>query len=451
MHRKRKSAAQKNEQGIIITLVAVFMLGVVGAMAALSIDVTTLYTARSEAQLAADAAALAGARVLANSGMTSSSTNTLGATAATWAIAVATQVAASSPVGGRDLKPGASPCKTGQEICVSIPTTGANFIPNPQVTVQVQRTDLPTFFARIWGTKQVAVAASATAEAYNPSYLAGKSTNSGPPIAPTCVKPWLLPNMDPTNGSNTIFDPASGAITSGATLLGWTATARLSRLGSNCTSCAATSTPKAWMYYPGTTDPTTGDYPAPSASSCSGCAAFSNNQLSVAGCVETPISCNKLVKVDQTSMPTLDSDTAAAVDALTHSTGNGGDKVDLNPAPPPNGTAPFQFLAGSENPLVVSGALPDQSDIMVSDSLVTVPVTDSTAAVPWPHTFPQVQIIGFVQLFLSPNGAPVPTNNYHMRTQVINLVGCGNGTGGVTGNAINGNGASAVAVRLISP
>ncbi len=47
------------------------MLFVVGAMAALSIDVVTLYTARSEAQLVADAAALAGARVLANSGVTS--------------------------------------------------------------------------------------------------------------------------------------------------------------------------------------------------------------------------------------------------------------------------------------------------------------------------------------------------------------------------------------------
>jgi uncharacterized membrane protein len=41
-------------------LVAVVMLFVVGAMAALSIDVVTLYTARSEAQLAADGAALAG-------------------------------------------------------------------------------------------------------------------------------------------------------------------------------------------------------------------------------------------------------------------------------------------------------------------------------------------------------------------------------------------------------
>jgi len=70
VRRRRKISRRKNQQGVIITLVAVFMLFVIGAMAALSIDVVTLYTARSEAQLAADAAALAGARVLANSGAT---------------------------------------------------------------------------------------------------------------------------------------------------------------------------------------------------------------------------------------------------------------------------------------------------------------------------------------------------------------------------------------------
>src|SRR5450755_2178587 len=73
----RRGKRRSHEQGIVIILVAVFMLFVVGAMAALSIDVVTLYTARSEAQLAADAAALAGARVLANSGMTSMPTNAL--------------------------------------------------------------------------------------------------------------------------------------------------------------------------------------------------------------------------------------------------------------------------------------------------------------------------------------------------------------------------------------
>ena len=89
------------------------MLGVVGAMAALSIDVVTIYTARSEAQLAADGAALAGARVLANSGMTSDVANAaLTSNAETLASAVAIQVAQSatwseegiwSPVTGRSL------------------------------------------------------------------------------------------------------------------------------------------------------------------------------------------------------------------------------------------------------------------------------------------------------------------------------------------------------------
>jgi hypothetical protein len=53
MHLSRNRPPRNHEQGLIITLVAVFMLFVIGAMAALSVDVVTLYTARSEAQLAA--------------------------------------------------------------------------------------------------------------------------------------------------------------------------------------------------------------------------------------------------------------------------------------------------------------------------------------------------------------------------------------------------------------
>src|ERR1019366_1367552 len=106
----RPGSRHNRDEGVVITLVAVCMLGFVGAMAAFSIDVVTLYTARSEAQLAADGAALAGARVLANSGMTSASDATVGANAAPMAIAVATQVAANNTVGGRNLNPGASPC-----------------------------------------------------------------------------------------------------------------------------------------------------------------------------------------------------------------------------------------------------------------------------------------------------------------------------------------------------
>src|SRR5271157_2664995 len=207
MGRKEGISGRKNEQGIVIALVAVVMLFVVGAMAALSIDVVTLYTARSEAQLAADGAALAGARALANSGATSEAG--LMAAAEALATTAAVQVAQSSLVGGRYL------IASNGEVAVSFPS-GSNT--DPEVTVRVQRTDLPTFFARIWGSTQVAVAASATAEAYNPSGGLGSSFTTAPPVAPICVKPWLLPNISPAAGG-AIFHPDGSILDT--TLLGW--------------------------------------------------------------------------------------------------------------------------------------------------------------------------------------------------------------------------------------
>ncbi len=429
----RTRSRQKHEQGVIITLVAVVMLGVVGAMAALSIDVVTLYTARSEAQLAADGAALAGARVLANSGMTSKPTDAvLTSNAETLASTVATQVARNNEVGGRNL--------AGSEVTVSFPNTGSpGFGTNPHVTVQVKRTDLPTFFARIWGSTQLTVAASGTAEAYNPS---GTDALGGPttPVAPTCVKPWLLPNMSPNPGPTNpqIFDPVTGAILD-TNLLGWE-TDPGTHLRADCTTCSTTSTPNKWRYYPG--DPAA--FPPPNASSvvCPGCVGFTPYQLSIAGCVQTPISCNSTVNIDTASYPTRDAETATAVDGLAHSNANEGDSVDDAAAPSP----PFQFLTGADNPVVLSGAVAAGRDVVVSDSLVTVPVTviDTTT---WPGGFPSVQIIGFVQLFLNPTGQKVPGNN-HIHTKVVNMAGCG---AGATGQAILGNGASPVAVRLISP
>src|SRR6266852_1119450 len=411
------------------------MLGVVGAMAALSIDVVTLYTARSEAQLAADGAALAGARVLANSGMTSNTTDAaLTSNAETLASTVATQVARNNEVGGRNL--------AGSEVTVTFPNVGSpGFGTNPHVTVRVQRTDLPTFFARIWGSTQLTVAASATAEAYNPS---GTDALGGPttPVATTCVKPWLLPNMSPNPGpaNPRIFDPVKGAILD-TNLLGWE-TDPGTHLRADCTTCATSSTPNKWRYYPG--DPA--DFPPPNASSvvCPGCVGFNGYQLSIAGCVQTPISCNNTVNIDQTSDANRDAQTATAVTGMTHSNANEGDSVDTTAAPSP----PFQFLTGADNPVVLSGAVAAGRDVMVSDSLVTVPVINVDNTTPLPLAgFPSVQIIGFVQLFLNPTGQKVPGSN-HIHTKVVNMAGCGTGA---TGQAILGNGASPVAVRLISP
>lgn len=424
----------------MITLVAVVTLFVIGAMAALSIDVVSIYTARSEAQLAADGAALAGARALANSGMTSdpnAASDNLATNAEALAQTVALQIAQQNPVGGANL--------TAAEVTVTFPNAGSpDFVTNPQVNVKVQDPNLPTFFARIWGRRQFTVGASATAEAYNPSgaYFAGVPTI---PVAPVCVKPWLLPNISPNPGPTNprIFDPAAGTILD-TNLLGWS-NGPGTKLRTDCTTCTANSPPAAWRYYPGTTD-AGGSFPPPLAASCTGCGGFTPYQLSIAGCVQTPISCTTTVNIDANALPNRDTEAGTAVNNLTNSTANAGDTVDTAAPPSP----PFQFLAGGDNPIVQSGALASQSDIMVSPSLVTVPVVNVDTATPIPLAgFPAVQIIGFVQLFVNPTGQADQPPNYHILTEVVNMAGCGTGAAGTP--TILGNGASPVAVRLISP
>ncbi len=436
VRRTRNIRERKGEQGVIIVLVAVFLLFVVGAMAALAIDAVTLYTARSEAQLAADSAALAGARALANSGMTSNPTDAnLVLNAQALALTIATQVATNNPVGGRVLN-------AGTEVVVSFNfSDGAN----PRVTVQTMRSDLPTFFARIWGSSALAVKASATAEAYNPS-----GAGSGQlPVAPTCVKPWLLPNLDPrnTNGT-TIFNATTGAITaSPTTLVGWTSGTPLQ---AKCTSCSLPLTynqaTDVWMYYPGD-DATTFPHPTSSLPSCTP-ALTSNYQESIAGCIQSPIACNSTANIDTTTYSgNRNSDTADAVNCLTHATNNPGDADQVDSAAIPS--PPFQFLAGTNNPLAVANPTLVGKDVMVSSSLVTVPVFDQGSG-SWQATG-NVQIIGFVQLFLNPNSIAAPDtgpNSGNVNTTVLNLAGCGTSA---TGQPILGNGASPVAVRLITP
>jgi len=430
MRQEKRISGRKKEQGIILTLVAVFMLGVVGAMAALSIDVVTLYTARSEAQLAADGAALAGARVLANSGMTSdpsADTNNLMTNAQTLAKAVAIQVAQSNLVGGR------APVAANGEVIATTPCTN---VTNPCITVQVKRTDLPTFFARIWGSKQLAVSASATAEAYNPSGAEALDLDPPPQVAPTCVKPWLLPNAAPTGTAGEIFNPLTGAIKSTATDLlgaGWGLQAR-------CEDCSgAMPTAAAGQYYPGAIE--ANDFPVPTAApACS--AGFNSYQLAVAGCVPRPIRCGPTVTssidIDVNPYTTgRNADTFQAASCLIHYTGAAGDSDSINSGPiPPH---PFQFLAGNQNS--IAGAV--GKDVLVSDSLVTIPVI-STGAGLTPGT--AVTVIGFLQVFLNPTGGSMA--GPQIPVIVINMAGCGTGA---TGSPILGNGASPVAVRLISP
>ena len=424
----------------MIVLVAVVMLFVVGAMAALSIDVVTIYTARSEAQLAADAGALAGARVFANSGVTSDASRRSTRNARNLATMIATQVASQNVVGGRTLKT--------TEITVSFNETNPAFDTNPHVTVQTQRTDLPTFFARIWGRTANTVTASATAEAYNPS---GASVLGGtmPPVAPFCVKPWLLPNIDPTQTSLTaaIFDSSGNILNRNLVGKGWPNATNTNGIYSLCNGgdCSlgngGISAPAPGAYYPGAA----ADFPAPTLAlpACSS-RLTTSYQLAVAGCVQQPISCGATatVNIDTTSYGTTrDVDTVAAAACLIHFT-SPGDSDSIDPA---TTRPPFQFLGGNQNPVASAVNI----EVMVSDSLVTIPVINNPPGTP----ASTVQVIGFLQVFLNPSASstmplPPPAGANQISATIINMAGCGTGA---TGQPILGNGASPVAVRLISP
>jgi hypothetical protein len=416
----------------------------------------TLYTARSEAQLAADGAALAGARVFANSGVTSDAGRRSTRNARNLATSIATLVASQNYVGGRTLNPASG----AGEITVSFPNqTDPAFDTNPHVTVMTQRADLPTFFARIWGRTVNTVAASATAEAYNPSG-ANALNGSTIPVAPLCVKPWLLPNLDPTQTTTTatIFDRTTGVI-SAPTLVGkgWPNTTVTNPNPNGIYALCAgdcsggISTPVPGQYYPGAV----ASFPAPTQAlpSCSN--AFSSNayQVAVAGCVQTPISCGTTstgpvtVNIDTTAYTgSRDADTVAAAECLIHYVNAAGDSDSVDPAIT---RPPLEFVGGNQNPIASAVG----QDVMVSDSLVTIPVIDYPGGIPPTVANPSVTVIGFLQVFLNPLAtSAMPYSNSSSPNQIpatiINMAGCGTSA---TGQPILGNGASPVAVRLISP
>ena len=185
------SRQRQNEQGQTIILVAISLVSLL-AMAALAIDIVTLYLASSEIQRAADATALAAAKAIADSGVT-----TLQATdpslpgaqtlAQNMATAAVTGLMSASAV---NWVAGAAPTlNTITPIPIDWTRQG-----NPHVTISLRSSNLPTFFSKIWTGTPPSVTATATAEVYNPANLPTFT-----PITPLSLKPWLVANADPNN------------------------------------------------------------------------------------------------------------------------------------------------------------------------------------------------------------------------------------------------------------
>jgi len=431
---------------ILVVLAMLSMLGIV----ALAIDVITLYSARSETQRAADSAALVAAKMLVDAGVTGDPANAaLQGVARTIASTAATDVARQSVIAGRPIQ--------AADVTVTFPNSGApSFAINPQVSVTVQNANLPTFFSRIWSRAALTVRATATAEGFNPS---NSSTivggGVGVPVIARCVKPFIIPNCDPTHAGAgcgatgaTLFDPGTGAITNPGVAPGGIIGAGFDLI-SSCGGTAGLCTPGPPDASPGPGGLTLRYYPAsiPAATnSCpAACGAGTNFENDIACCNPTPISCGftaTLPAVNQLPVDTTVNPEAGSIPAksgvqclIRQTPGNGQDNLISGPPL----TYPLQIEVGGNHPL--AGTVLSANDLVTtSDSLVTVPVYDG-AATPGAS----VTIIGFLQVFIDrafPGGGGPKAGEFHVT--VVNVSGCGSSA---TGTAVASS--SAVPVRLI--
>jgi len=465
IRRPRETDPRSNERGFTMALVAMTMAAII-SMAALSIDIGTLYEAKAEAQRAADAAALTAARVISISGNT-------GATSATWgqicggggsaATLAAISIAQQNLIGGVAVPSASVSVKYGVGSSGATNTDcsglGANFAVNPVVTVSLQRTNLPVFFARIFslfGSRYsgTTVSATATAEAFNPS-------GSSPmiPVQPRCVKPWMVPNSDPVHGTNPFIDLTTGAINnagiSPSGVVGETfdlsavctnAHRRRCYLPGGSTGPIAIS-PSTLQYAPGQTSNTSVAVAANTAniSGCSQPIEDTNYWNAVAGCDQTTIyACGSSLantidlSSDNPGPPRNDSVNAAQclINASASGLGNGQDV--LLPA-----TYPFQIQAGGNSALIAASTT-NGSQITSSPSIVTLPIYQSIPLNPLSTT--PVTVLGFLQVFI--NSATTNGSTATINVTVMNVVGCGNGSSPGPPVAF---GTSPVPIRLITP
>jgi hypothetical protein len=408
---------RSGERGQTIILVAVSLVSLL-AMAALAIDVVTLYVARSEMQRAADAAALAGAKAFVDSGVTSLATTdpnyaTVQGLAQTMATTIINSIVPQNRIQGTP------------PVLVGAPAFDFTRPGNPQVSVTLQRADLPTFFSRIWGRTFSTVTANAVAEAYNPA----NAPAGYPPIAPKCVKPLLVANQDPKGaGPSPIVDPATGVpVATG--VVGETVFIR------PCTG-ACPPVAGALQFRPALVNPGTANL---CPSTCTPPA--TDYETSIECCDSATPPATQYVCGTPVPAPPVNIDALLIDPPLSNGTNNGlqcmtndlaADSVD--PA------SLLELTAGTGPARITAGSGPQVGNLVTtSRSIATLPIIENLSAAP-------LHVVGFLQVFVDqlPNPGPVPTN---ATAHILNVIGCGNSPG--AGPAVLGGGYSPIPVRLI--
>jgi Flp pilus assembly protein TadG len=468
--RPRSLDPRSRERGFTMALVAVAMVAMIG-MAALSIDLGTLYQAKAEAQRAADAAALSAARVISFSGITGDPTNASGSWPAICGGVASPATLIAVNTAQQNLIAGAAAgivnvyygTNAGPAVNTNCSSVATDFGVNPIVTVTVQRANLPIFFAKVFSLfpgvnySGTGVSASATAEAFNPSD-SGKGAPVAVPVQPRCVKPWIIPNQDPDNpNGGGVARPFvnlgnGGIVNAGILQLSGGVIGETFNLQADCVLGATTSCTLLPGHNPPTSTTTVPQYADYIPALVSGtpaavpsCSTTNTFQKAIGGCDQNtvytcgvPSTTAGATQADLTENPNGGTgDTSTATQCLINQT-VGQDSLMGSPPPPP--LFPFRIVAGAGNPLIAAGASSGEV-ITVSNSMVTIPIADFSGPA-LAGTQPAVSIVGFLQVFVN----YVDTGTGNVNVTVINVSGCGNGA---TGNPVYGT--SPVPVRLITP
>ncbi len=426
---------RKGERGVTIILVAIAMITLL-AMAALAIDVVTLYVARTEAQRVAESAALAGAKMFVSSGYTSGQLGAIGGSggavcggATGPANVQATQAANQNTIGGQ-------PPTTVNVTCdFTVPE-------NPKLTVQVQRTGLPTFFSKIWGGGAAnSVSATATAEAFNSS---GSASSANVPIQVASVKPFLIANCDPT----VVPPPACPPYFVDATYVAANQANYLNGTlftfapGGSGIGLAAAQYWVADMPTQATTCPST----AGSCLNAGGGGIYDN----IACANPAPLACGTGLQltIDQFSgSGPVNTEVSGATQCLTHATGPGLSQGQDTFTPGGIG-APVTISPGTANPNPTFASQAGTINISRSDSVITVPIF-TWVSNPCPFgvgvacsgATATLNIVGFLQL-----GIQSVDTLGNIQAYILNVASCNPGAGA---NPVSGNGVAPVPVRLI--
>jgi Flp pilus assembly protein TadG len=412
--------AQRGVTLITLGLSLVFLIGILG----LAVDLGMLYVGRSEAQRAADAAALAGAYQFSQSACTEPGGDCSADTGAqTAATAQADAAAESNYVLTKQVQ--------GSEVTVKFTYP----VPNePQVTVNLYRGNIPLLFAKIFGQTIASVTASATAEATQANTVG-------------CVVPFLIADCQTVDGSmaqydacpyipNTttyasyFIDPTSGVVDSkmvGQQILLHTATSNGSVI------------PSQW-YLAGISGTGTG---TPSSSLL---------RTNIEYCSQDAVTCG----ANGIAVPAIPGNRIGPVnqgiDTLIGATGEGpNNNQDVLAGFSSDGTPIIDSASGvqvSQSASVVT--VPVYSDLVASGSPLSPPTTTLS-----PGNVNTVYVVGFAELFInyvSPPGnqasLPAPCNTFQgpfndgpVCATVLKVTGC-------NGAPVGGN-ATPVPVRLI--